>query len=75
MWDSTHGVAPRLVARPASTRPDRALFAQGYLPHATGQQQHLFTVLPVGLMVFVSLFGVAWVWASARREPSWINTP
>ncbi|MEU5885913.1 hypothetical protein ABZ835_03625 [Streptomyces sp. NPDC047461] len=75
LWDSTHGIALRLVARLASTRLDRELFAQGYLPHATDQQQHLFTVLSVGLMVLVSLFGVAWVRAPARREPSWRNTP
>ncbi|MEU5315752.1 hypothetical protein AB0G67_03310 [Streptomyces sp. NPDC021056] len=32
LWDSTHGVALWLVARPASTRPDRELFAQVLAP-------------------------------------------
>lgn len=75
LWDSTHGIALWLVARLASTRLDKDLFAQGYLTHPTDQQQDLFTVLSVGLMVLVSLFGVAWVRALARRDPSWRNTP
>lgn len=75
LWDSTHGIALWLVARLASTRLDKDLFAQGYMPHPTDQQQHLFTVLSVGLMVLVSLFGIAWVRALAWRDPSWRNTP
>jgi RsiW-degrading membrane proteinase PrsW (M82 family) len=75
LWDSTHGIALWLVARLAGTNLDRRLFAQGYLPQPTDQQQHLFTLLSLGLMVLVSLFGVTWVRSLARRDPSWRNTP
>lgn len=75
LWDSTHGIALWLVARLAGTGLDKELFAQGYLPHPTDQQQQLFTLFSVGLMVLVSLFGVTWVQSSARRDPSWRNTP
>ncbi|MDN3022732.1 PrsW family intramembrane metalloprotease [Streptomyces sp. S.PB5] len=75
LWDSTHGIALWLVAHLASTGLDKELFAQGYMPHPTDQQQHLFTVFSVGLMVLVSLFGVGWVRSLARRDPSWRNTP
>lgn len=75
LWDSTHGIALWLVARLAGTGLDKELFAQGYLPHPTDQQQQLFTLFSVGLMVLVSLFGVTWVQSSVRRDPSWRNTP
>lgn len=75
LWDSTHGIALWLVARLDSTRLDGRLFAQGYLPDPTDQQQHLFTLISVALMVFVSLVGVTWVRSLAWRDPSWRNTP
>lgn len=31
LWDSTHGIALWLAARPASTRPDRELFTKALL--------------------------------------------
>ncbi|WP_030314311.1 PrsW family intramembrane metalloprotease [Streptomyces sp. NRRL B-3229] len=75
LWDSTHGIALWLVARLDSTGLDGRLFAQGYLPNPTDQQQHLFTLVSVGLLAFVSLLGVTWVRSMARRDPSWRNTP
>ncbi|MEW1777469.1 PrsW family intramembrane metalloprotease [Streptomyces sp. NPDC086777] len=75
LWDSTHGVAIWLVARLAGTGPDRRLFAEGYMPRPSAAQEHLFTVFSVGLLVLVSLLGVAWVLSLARRDPSWRNTP
>ncbi len=75
LWDSTHGIAIWLVARLSGAGLDRQLFAQGYIPAPTDQQEHLFTVFSVGGMVLVALFGVAWVRSLARRDPSWRNTP
>ncbi|MEU2772750.1 PrsW family intramembrane metalloprotease [Streptomyces sp. NPDC007162] len=75
LWDSTHGVAIWLVARLAGTGVNRELFAEGYIPHPTAAQEHLFTLFSVGLLMLVSLAGVAWVCSLARRDPSWRNTP
>lgn len=75
LWDSTHGIAVWLVAQLTSTGLDKELFAQGYIPRPTAQQEHLFTLFSVGGLVAVSLFGVAWVRSLARRDPSWKNTP
>lgn len=75
LWDSTHGIAIWLVARLSSTGLDKHLFAQGYIPSPTDQQEHLFTLFSVGGMVFVALYGITWVRSLARRDPSWRNTP
>jgi len=75
LWDSTHGIAIWLVARPAGTGLDRQLFAEGYIPQPTERQEHLFTLFSVGGLVLVSLFGIARVRSPARRDPSWIHTP
>ncbi|MFF7983420.1 PrsW family intramembrane metalloprotease [Streptomyces sp. NPDC007901] len=75
LWDSTHGIAIWLVARLAGAGLDRQLFAEGYIPRPTAQQEHLFTLFSVGLLVLVSLLGIAWVRSLARRDPSWRNTP
>lgn len=75
LWDSTHGIAIWLAAQLAGTGPARQLFAAGYIPRPTAAQQHLFTLFSVGLLVLVSLLGVAWVTSLARRDPSWRNTP
>lgn len=75
LWDSTHGVAIWLVARLAGTGVGRELFAQGYIPHPTAAQEHLFALFSVGLLVLVALPGIAWVGSLARRYPSWRNTP
>ncbi|MEU9174732.1 PrsW family intramembrane metalloprotease [Streptomyces sp. NPDC048420] len=75
LWDSTHGIALWLVARLDSTRLHTELFAQGHLADPTDQQRHLFTLVSVGLLVFVSLIGVTWVRSLASRDPSWRNTP
>ncbi|MFG2953287.1 PrsW family intramembrane metalloprotease [Streptomyces sp. NPDC048291] len=75
LWDSTHGIAIWLVAHLAGTGLDRQLFAEGYIPRPSAAQEHLFTVFSVGLLVLVSLLGVAWVLSLTRRDPSWRNTP
>ncbi|MFD5538391.1 PrsW family intramembrane metalloprotease [Streptomyces sp. NPDC127079] len=75
LWDATHGVAIWLVARLAGTGVHRELFAEGYIAHPTAAQEHLFTLFSVGLLILVSLAGVAWVSSLARRDPSWRNTP
>ncbi|MFD9439443.1 PrsW family intramembrane metalloprotease [Streptomyces sp. NPDC060006] len=75
LWDSTHGIALWMVARLAGTGLDRALFGQAYLPAATDEQQHLFTLLSAGGLVAVSLAGIAWVRSLAHRDPPWRNTP
>ena len=75
LWDSTQGIAIWLVARLAGTGADRRLFAAGYIPRPSAAQEHLFTLFSVGLLVLVSLLGVAWVHSLARRCTSWRNTP
>ncbi|MEW2299044.1 PrsW family intramembrane metalloprotease [Streptomyces sp. NPDC006655] len=75
LWDATHGVAIWLVARLVGTGVHRELFAEGYITHPTAAQEHLFTLFSVGLLILVSLAGVAWVSSLARRDPSWRNTP
>ncbi|MFJ6655921.1 PrsW family intramembrane metalloprotease [Streptomyces sp. NPDC091377] len=75
LWDSTHGIAVWLVTHLTETNLQRELFAQGYIPRPTPEQQHLFTVFSVGAMVVVALLGLIWARALARRDPSWRNTP
>ncbi|WP_046731495.1 PrsW family intramembrane metalloprotease [Streptomyces humi] len=75
LWDSTHGVAIWLVARLTGTGGGRELFAEGYIPRPTAAQEHLFALFSIGLLVLVSLLGIAWVGSLARRDPSWRNTP
>ncbi|MFJ9346720.1 PrsW family intramembrane metalloprotease [Streptomyces sp. NPDC101237] len=75
LWDSTHGVALWLAGRLAGAGTDRQLFAEGYLSRPTAAQEHLFTLFSVGLLVLVSLLGVAWAGSLARRDTSWKNTP
>ncbi|MFI9616359.1 PrsW family intramembrane metalloprotease [Streptomyces sp. NPDC052023] len=74
LWDSTHGVAVWLVVR-LTTGPGRPLFAEGYIPHPTEEQQHLFTVLSLGGLAVVALLGGAWARSLTRRDPSWRSTP
>ncbi|WP_181803698.1 PrsW family intramembrane metalloprotease [Streptomyces shenzhenensis] len=75
LWDSTRGIASWLAARLAGSGVERRLFAAGYVPGPGPAEEHLFTVFSVGLLVLVSLLGVAWVHSLARRCPSWRNTP
>jgi protease PrsW len=75
LWDSTHGIAIWLVAHLVGTGMEPQLFAEGYIPRPSAAQEHLFSVFSVGLLVLVSLCGVAWVVSLARRDPSWRNTP
>ncbi|MFC4506807.1 MULTISPECIES: PrsW family intramembrane metalloprotease [Streptomyces] len=71
LWDSTHGIAIRLVTRLSGAGPDRRLFGEGYIPAPTTEQQHLFTLFSVGGMALVALAGVAWVRSLARQDPFW----
>ncbi|NGO76661.1 PrsW family intramembrane metalloprotease [Streptomyces sp. YC504] len=75
LWDSMHGIAIWLVARITSTGLDRSLFAQGYIPEPTDQQQHLFTLFSVGGLVLISLIGIKWLRSLAHRDSTWKSTP
>ncbi len=75
LWDSMHGIAIWLVARITSTGLDRSLFAQGYIPTPTDQQQHLFTLFSVGGLVLISLIGIKWLRSLAHRDSTWKSTP
>ncbi|MEU3615871.1 PrsW family intramembrane metalloprotease [Streptomyces sp. NPDC006872] len=75
LWDSTHGIALWLVARLTTSGLDGRLFAEGYIPRPTAEQEHLFAFFSIGGTALVALLGVAWVRASTRRDPSWRNTP
>ncbi|MFF9144194.1 PrsW family intramembrane metalloprotease [Streptomyces sp. NPDC014861] len=77
LWDSMHGIALWLVLRLTTTDLDRSLFAQGYIPEPTSEQEHLFTLFSVGGLVLVTLVGLAWLRSLTRREPdrSGIDTP
>lgn len=66
LWDSMHGIAIWLVARVTDTGLSRALFAQGYIPAPTDEQQHLFTVFSIGGMVVITLVALAWLRSLAR---------
>ncbi|WP_406739906.1 hypothetical protein [Streptomyces atratus] len=61
-----HGIAIRLVARITDTGLSRALFAQGYIPAPTDEQQHLFTLFSVGGIVVITLVAPAWLRSPAR---------
>lgn len=77
LWDSMHGIALWLVLQLTTTSLDRSLFAQGYIPRPTAQQEHLFTLFSVGGLVLVTLAGLLWLRSLARseRDPGGIYTP
>ncbi|MFF8710856.1 PrsW family intramembrane metalloprotease [Streptomyces sp. NPDC015184] len=66
LWDSMHGIAIWLVARATGTGLSRTLFAQGYMPAPTAEQQHLFTLFSVGGLVVITLVALAWLRSLAR---------
>ncbi|MEU5215875.1 PrsW family intramembrane metalloprotease [Streptomyces sp. NPDC020807] len=68
LWDSMHGIALWLVLRMTTTDLDRSLFAQGYLPQPTEQQEHLFTLFSVGGLALVTLVGLVWLRSLARHD-------
>ncbi|MFM9370244.1 PrsW family intramembrane metalloprotease [Streptomyces sp. Da 82-17] len=75
LWDSMHGIALWLVVVLTTTHADRTLFAQGYLPRPTDEQQHLFTLFSVGGLVVVTLLALGWARSLSRRDPTWRSTP
>lgn len=77
LWDSMHGIAIWLVARLTTSDLDRQLFAQGYIPAPTNQQQHLFTLFSVGGLVLITLVALGWLRGLARgaRRGSGAYTP
>ncbi|MFI9805902.1 PrsW family intramembrane metalloprotease [Streptomyces sp. NPDC052301] len=74
LWDSTHGIAARLVARLSGAGPAGQLLP-GSPDWPSAGQEHLFTLFSVGGSVLVALAGVGWVRSLALRESSWSNTP
>ncbi|MFJ3905812.1 PrsW family intramembrane metalloprotease [Streptomyces sp. NPDC090025] len=77
LWDSMHGIALWLVLQLTTTDLDRSLFAEGYLPDPSSQQQHLFTLFSVGGLVLVTAVGLLWLRSLARpgRGTPQENTP
>ncbi|MFJ6011648.1 PrsW family intramembrane metalloprotease [Streptomyces sp. NPDC092952] len=84
LWDSMHGIALWLVIRITDTNLSRDLFAQGYLPTPTAEQQHLFTLFSVGGIVVITLIALAWLRSLARsargtgtdsRQDTRVHTP
>ncbi|MEV7276031.1 PrsW family intramembrane metalloprotease [Streptomyces sp. NPDC093111] len=77
LWDSMHGIALWLVLQLTTTSLDRSLFAQGYIPQPSTQQEHLFTLFSVGGLVLVTAVGLVWLRSLARpgRGTSPIHTP
>ncbi|MCX4677140.1 PrsW family intramembrane metalloprotease [Streptomyces sp. NBC_01433] len=68
LWDSMHGISIWLVARITDTGLSRALFSQGYMPHPTDQQQHLFTLFNVSGMVAITVVALVWLRSLARSS-------
>ncbi|MEU3426547.1 hypothetical protein [Streptomyces gardneri] len=70
-------VAGAVLLRMTATDLDRSLFAQGYIPQPTSQQEHLFTLFSVGGLVLVTPVRLGWLRSLARREPDThpIHTP
>ncbi|MER5882622.1 PrsW family glutamic-type intramembrane protease [Streptomyces sp. NPDC001941] len=66
LWDSMHGIAVYLVALLTTSDLQRQLFAQGYIPEPTGQQEHLFTLFSVGGLILITLIALAWLRSLAR---------
>ncbi|MFJ2900511.1 hypothetical protein ACIO87_37315 [Streptomyces sp. NPDC087218] len=64
--DSMHGIAIRLVAGVTGAGPSRTLFAQGCMPAPTAEQQHLFTLFPVGGLLVITLVAPARLRSPAR---------
>lgn len=75
LWDASHGVAARLVARLTGTAPPTQPFAPGRTLWPGAGQGYLFTLFSVGGLVLVALLGVAWARSLARRDLPWRNTP
>ncbi|MFG2605880.1 PrsW family glutamic-type intramembrane protease [Streptomyces sp. NPDC048514] len=72
LWDSTHGIAVRLVARLTGTDFGPQPFAPG---RSGAAQEHLFTLFSLGGLALVALAGIGWVRSLARRGTPWRNTP
>jgi protease PrsW len=71
LWDSMHAIALTLTFLLTGTPGQHQVLAAGYLPPATPEQVHLFTVLSNGGLALVSALGIATllgVWFSAKHE-------
>jgi RsiW-degrading membrane proteinase PrsW (M82 family) len=68
LWDSTHGLAIRLVARLTGRDFGPQPFAQARLGRSGAAQEHLFTLFSVGGLALVALAGIGWVRSLARRD-------
>ncbi|MDI3387022.1 PrsW family intramembrane metalloprotease [Streptomyces sp. B-S-A8] len=75
LWDSMHGIAVSLVLLITTSHLDSSLFAQGYLPTPTDEQQHLFTLFSLGGLAVITLLALGWARSLARRDPTWRSTP
>ncbi|RLV09963.1 PrsW family intramembrane metalloprotease [Streptomyces griseocarneus] len=67
LWDSVNGIAVWIVYALTASSQQRALFDKGYIPHPTGEQRHLYTLVSDGGLIVVALLGLAWVVPLARR--------
>ncbi|MGY4960712.1 PrsW family glutamic-type intramembrane protease [Streptomyces sp. 900105245] len=75
LWDSTHGIALRLVGRLSGTGHATRPVAPGYPVWPGTGQEHLFALFSAGGAALVALAGIGWVRSLARRDTSWRNTP
>ncbi|MFC5187673.1 PrsW family intramembrane metalloprotease [Actinomadura harenae] len=70
LWDSMHGIAIAVTLRLTGDAWQYGLIDRGYLPEATSEQGHLIAVLDWGGLFAISLVGLGWLRALARRSPS-----
>ncbi|MFF7351675.1 PrsW family intramembrane metalloprotease [Streptomyces filipinensis] len=75
LWEATHGLAIRVVARLTGPGMEGPLFAPGYAARPSSEQEHLFALFSVGGLALVALAAVGWVRSLARRDTPWRNTP
>ncbi|MGW1075170.1 PrsW family intramembrane metalloprotease [Streptomyces sp. NPDC002537] len=67
LWDSVNGIAVWVVYALTASTQQRTLFANGYIPHPTGEQKHLYTVFSDGGLIIVALLGLSWLLPLTRR--------
>ncbi|MFF7972662.1 hypothetical protein [Streptomyces sp. NPDC007905] len=75
LWDATHGIAIRLVARLSGTGPEPELLPAGVQPTTRRRRGTSVHVAPGRRRILVTLPGIAWGAVTGTPGPSWENTP